>query len=70
MKFITEEENKKTLDDIRSVGWENYMRNTINESHSNEPIVIKVKGSISDYAKRYGYINASEAMKIIERTRH
>lgn len=68
MKFICEEENRKTLDCIRNVGWENYMRNSINDGN-NEPIVVRIKGTIDDYAKRNGYVNASEAMKIIENSR-
>lgn len=28
MKFITEEENRKILDAINNIGWENYMRNS------------------------------------------
>lgn len=70
MKFITEEENRKTLESIRTIGWENYKKSSINESSSNGPTVVRIKGSIEDYAKRNGYINALEAMKIIEHTRH
>ena len=68
MKFITEEEHRKTLDNIRNVDWKKYMRNSINESN-NEPIAVLINGTIEDYAKRNGYVNASEAMKIIEKTR-
>ncbi len=68
MKFITEEENRKTLNSIRNIGWNNYLEKLINES-DNEPIVVKITGTIEDYAKRNGYLNASEAMKIIEKTR-
>lgn len=69
MKFITEEENRKTLDNIKTVGWENYRENSINECVNLEPKVVRIKGTIEDYAKRNGYTNASEAMKIIENTR-
>ena len=66
MKFITEEENKKVLEYIREVGWGNY-RNNQRVDNNNEPIVVRIKGSIYEYAKRNGYVNASDAMKIIEK---
>ena len=69
MKFIIEEENKKALDDIRRIGWDKYKQIRLNEISSNEPIVVRIKGTISDYAQKNGYINALEAMKIIEQTR-
>lgn len=68
MKFITEAENRKALDCIRNIGWENYMEKSISESN-NEPIVVKITGTIEDYANRNGYRNALEAMKVIEKTR-
>lgn len=69
MKYISAEENKKVLNEIESIGWENYTHNILTEGTNNEPVVIRIKGTIEEYAKRNGYINAVEAMKIIEQTR-
>ena len=71
MKYISEEDNNKVLNEIRTKGFDNYLSNrTICESSSNEPIVIRVKGSISEYARRNGYIDAREALNIIAKMRN
>ena len=70
MKFITEEEHKKMLDEVNKIGWTEYFNKyPINENSNNELVVVQIKGSISDYSERNGYINADEAMKIIEKMR-
>ena len=57
------------LNEIESIGWENYTHNILTKCTNNEPVVIRIKGTIEEYAKRNGYINAVEAMKITEQTR-
>ncbi|MCF0125308.1 MAG: hypothetical protein HUJ68_06050 [Clostridia bacterium] len=69
MRYISEEENQRVLDEIANNGWDNYKPIFLNEDSNSELVVVKIKGTIEDYAKRNGYINAIEAMKIIEQTR-
>jgi hypothetical protein len=63
MRVISEEENRRYLEEIKSIGWDNYLKNNyLNESANSEPTIVQLNCTFEEYNRKYGYIDAREAM--------
>jgi hypothetical protein len=63
MKVISEEEHRRYLEEIKRIGWDNYLKNNyLNESVNSEPTIVQLNCTFEEYNQKYGYIDAQEAM--------
>jgi hypothetical protein len=63
MRVISEEEYRRYLEEIKRIGWDNYLKNNyLNESTNSEPTIVQLNCTFEEYNRKYGYIDAREAM--------
>lgn len=73
IKHIDIKEYDSKMNEINKIGWESYKKRAskrlIKENSNDELVVVKISGSIEDYANNNGFVDAFAAMDSIEKFR-